>query len=236
MLNILQLCAGKGSRFSTYTHVPKPFIDINGTPLFKLGLESISIDARIHCLFQSSHVSEYNPEQYTNAIIHTIDEYTNGAATSAFTVISKSEYRYEPWIIIDCDFLLECDTVDFLNKSSTSSVVFVEECPFDPKSSYTCVDDDMTVLGVAEKQPISKYRNTGQYHFCTGDIFCEAYIFYRDNNLTFSDEFFVAPLYNYLIQNDYSVKATKVKKFIPFGTPYDINNYLQSNNLYHSFR
>ena len=229
MLNILQLCAGKGSRFSTYTDIPKPFIDVNGTPMFKVGLESISMDARVHCLFQYSHIQKYNPSQYTDATIHTIDGYTDGAATSAYSVISKSDYKNEQWIIIDCDFLLDADISDFMSKAKTSSVIFVDVCHYDTKSSYACVDNDMNVFGVAEKQVISTHRNTGQYHFYSGDIFCEAYEFYKDNEIMSVGEFYISPLYNYLIQTNRPVVATQVRKYVPLGTPDDLNKYIHGD-------
>jgi NDP-sugar pyrophosphorylase family protein len=225
-VNILQLCAGKGSRFAKYTNIPKPFINVNGVPLFKAGLESIKIDWRTHCLFQEEHIKKYNPSQYVDAIIHSIDGYTDGAASSAYYVISQSEYRSEPWLIIDCDFILEYNPSDFLKKSTEHSVIMVEKYPYDLKSSYTCVDSDMNVYGVAEKQVISKYRNTGHYHFQSGDIFCEAYKFYKDNNILSSGEFYISPLYNYLIQNGHSVKASEVDKYISLGIPEELEKYL----------
>ena len=56
-INILQLCAGKGSRFADFTEIPKPFIDVNGKLMYTYALDSLSvqsIDVRYHLLFQKN--------------------------------------------------------------------------------------------------------------------------------------------------------------------------------------
>lgn len=229
-LNILQLCAGKGSRFADYSDVPKPFIDVNGKQMFKYALDSLNIlddiDVRYHLLFQEKHINEYNPT-YKDAVIYSIDHYTDGAATSASKVIFNSEYINEPWLIVDCDFVLDLDFKSFTNNTDKCSVILVEQSQWDKKSSYSCVDDYMNVYGVAEKQPISKFRNTGQYHFQSGAIFMEAYNFFKNSDLTSEGEFYIAPMYNYIIQSEKSVKAFEVNKFNPIGTPKDYIEYVE---------
>ena len=84
----------------------------------------------------------------------------------------------------------------------------------------------MNIHGVAEKQPISKFRNTGQYHFESGSIFTEAYEFFKNSDLTSEGEFYIAPLYNYIIQSGKSVRAFEVNKFNPIGTPKDYLGYV----------
>ena len=228
-LNILQLCAGKGSRFADFTEIPKPFIDVKGQRMFEYALESLDIDpsadVRYHFLFQEHHISQYNP-RYKGGNIKSINHYTDGAATSGAYVIEKSEYINEPWLIVDCDFVLDLDFNSFLSQSSDCSVVFVEHSQWDKKSSYSCVDDTMRVHGVAEKQPISKFRNTGQYHFESGSVYMEAYNFFKNSDMTSEGEFYIAPLYNYIIQSGRIVKAFEVKKFNPIGTPKDYLGFI----------
>ena len=228
-LNILQLCAGKGSRFADFTETPKPFIDVNGKRMFTYALDSLNIpdetDVRYHLLFQEKHVSVYNP-QYKDATVYSIDYYTDGAATSASHVIENSEYIDEPWLIVDCDFVLDLDFNSFRNETVDRSVILVEPSQWDKKSSYSCVDETMRVHGVAEKQPISKFRNTGQYHFESGIIFMEAYNFFKNSDMTSEGEFYIAPLYNYIIQSGKTVKAFEVNKFNPIGTPKDYLGFI----------
>ena len=231
MLNVLQLCAGKGSRFKSMSDVPKPFIHLNGVPMFQSAIDSLGFKtARIHYLFQETHVKEYNPAQYINEkdIVHTVNHYTSGAATSATIVVRDSEYRHEPWLIVDCDFMLNTpyDSADYeaVLNSSNESVSMVQYAPWDVAGSYVCLVDSK-IIGVAEKQPISKYKNTGHYHWSTGDMLIDAYDFYLENDLMSNGEFYIAPLYNYLIQNDIPCSVYFTKGFIPIGTPADYKEY-----------
>lgn len=230
-INILQLCAGKGSRFADFSETPKPFIDVNNKPMYEYALDSLSvpehIDVRYHLLFQEKHVEKYNP-QYKDATVETINYYTDGAATSASHVISKSEYIDEQWLITDCDFVLDLDFNAFTKNTNECSIVLVEHCQWDKKSSYSCVDSNMRVYGIAEKQPISKFRNTGQYHFQSGKLFMEAYDFLKESDMTSEGEFYIAPLYNYIIQTDNLVKAFEVDSFNPIGTPKDYLGYIDA--------
>lgn len=222
MINVLQLAAGKGSRFKDSTDVPKPFIQVDGKPMFLRAYESLNLyDVRYHLLCQESHVEEYNPLQYKEDIVlHTLDYYTDGAATSAYSVIAYSPFKHEQWLIIDCDFIIMWD--GSLPEESGS---FVEYRLWDPKSSYSFIGQYGDIQCVAEKQPISEYRNTGQYLFETGDLFCNAYEFYKERNLLSNGEFYIAPLFNYIISHGFSVKPIYVKEYIPIGTPEDLATY-----------
>lgn len=224
MLNILQLAAGKGSRFSNFSILPKPFISVDGMPMFMRAFTSLGLTgARHHILFQDAHNKKYNPQQHApDAIIHTIDHYTDGAATSAYSVISNSEFKHEPWLVIDCDFIIDWDKK--LSDISTSSI-FVENRSWDIKSSYSYIGQSGNIECVAEKQPISNYRNTGHYLWESGNLFSECYEFSKDNNLTILNEFYMAPLYNIAIQRGYKVAPTYVERYVPIGTPEDLKQY-----------
>jgi len=228
MINVLQLAAGKGSRFADYSDLPKPFINVDGMPMFKRAFESLGLqDVRYHILFQQEHVNLYNPKQYVpTATIHTIDYYTDGAATSANYVISNSEYKIQPWLIIDCDFIIDWD----MQTLPACSAVFVEEHAWDVKSSYSKIDQDGNISCVAEKQPISQYRNTGHYYWETGNLFCESYNFYKTNDIRILNEFYISPLYNYAIQTGHKVKPVAVNKYLPIGTPADLEKYLNEKD------
>ena len=226
MINVLQLAAGQGSRFSEYSELPKPFIKVDGIPMFFRAYDSMNLideDVRYHILFQETHVEKYNPQRYVpHAHIHTIDHYTDGAATSAMTVINNSEFRNEPWLIIDCDFILEWDG-EWNPEHSGVFVHHIEQ--WETKSSYSAIDNDNNVVAVAEKQPISNYRNTGHYYWNTGDLFCESYNYYLDNNIRILNECYMAPLYNAAIRMGNTVKAIQVDDYIPIGTPADLEKY-----------
>ena len=55
----------------------------------------------------------------------------------------------------------------------------------------------------------------------------DAYDFYLKNNLVSKGEFYMAPLYNYLIQNDIPCSVYITEGFSPIGTPKDYQEYIQ---------
>ncbi len=223
MINVLQLAAGQGSRFVGYSESPKPFINIAGKPMFLHAIESINIeDANYHYLFQRKHLNNYNPAQYVQGQIHSIDYYTDGAATSAYHVIKNSPYRHQGWLVVDCDGIINWSK----KIDSRNSGIFVEYHPWDSKSSYSYVDkDSRDILCTAEKQCISDYRNSGQYYWSSGDLFCECYEFYRDNGLRTLNEFYMSTLYNAAIKLGERVCSIQIDRFINLGTPDDLRSY-----------
>lgn len=230
MINVLQLAAGRGSRFKDSYDEPKPFIKIGGKPMFLVCYESLNLNpsnTRYHFVCQESHLEKYDPKLYCeDMIVHSIDHYTDGAATTAYNVINNNEYKNEPWLIVDCDFVVSYST-DVTNL--TTSAIFNQYYPWDVKSSYSVIHAG-NILAVAEKQPISKYRNTGQYFFVTGELFNEAYIFYKNENIRPAGEFYIAPLYNYLIQTGHTVCSIEVDDYHAIGTPEDLHTYNERNN------
>jgi NDP-sugar pyrophosphorylase family protein len=230
MLNILQLCAGKGSRFANLYPMPKPLIDVRGNPMFKVAINCFAgLAGRRHFLFQEKDYLQYNPQQYVDGVYHIIDHYTTGAATSAAHVIRNSEYLNEPWLITDCDSMIDFDFKQFAKMSHRGNCVFTQHKPFDIKSSYSCIDNNNNILGIAEKQTISEYRNTGQYHWQSGETFINAYDFYVENNLMSLGEYYIAPLYNHAIQVQHSATVSvPVYNFTPVGVPEDLERYLNA--------
>lgn len=230
MLNILQLCAGKGSRFANLYTMPKPLIDVHGSPMFKVAIDCFTgLESRRHFLFQEKDYLQHRPQQYVDGVYHTIDHYTNGAATSAAYVIRNSEYLDESWLVTDCDSIIDFDSEQFVKMSQRGNCVFTQHKLFDTKSSYSCIDNNNNILGIAEKQVISEYRNTGQYHWQSGKTFVDAYDFYVENNLMSLGEYYIAPLYNHAIQVQHSsTVSVTVKNFTPVGVPEDLERYLNA--------
>lgn len=224
MINVLMLAAGRGSRFSNVTKLPKPFIDINNEPMFVHALKGIGLqNANYHFLFQKSVAYEYNPQKYVDGKIHTIDSYTDGAATSAYNVISKSENKSQGWLIVDCDGIINWNKKFDIRFSG----ILTDTHPWDPRSSYSYVDNNGNILCTAEKQCISRYRNTGQYYWNTGDLFCECYEFYKHHNILTLNEYYISTLYNVAIQLGETVKNIPVNRYDSVGTPDALEIYLE---------
>jgi NDP-sugar pyrophosphorylase family protein len=226
-INVLMLAAGTGSRFTNEGWaVPKPLLDVKGQPMFLHALSTLNLlnECNYHFIFQQSVIDEYDPAQYIDIdyTIHSINGVTDGAATTAHTVIKQNDKL--PWLIIDCDFVIESDKILL----DDTSAIFVEDKPFDSRASYSYVQGDK-ILCVAEKQLISNWRNAGLFYWSSSKLFCECYNIMRELNIRINGEFYIAPLYNIAIHNGHTIQPVFLNKFIPIGTPTDLLKYVKNS-------
>jgi len=227
-VNILMLAAGAGSRFSKEGwSVPKPLLTVNNGPMFIHALQSLKImnTCNYHFIFQQDVIENYNPSQYISFehTIHSINGITDGAATTAYNVI-KNDLN-SSWLIIDCDFVIKSKNIILDDISG----IFVEKFPYDTKASYSYVQDQ-NILCVAEKQLISTWRNAGLFYWNSGKLFEDCYLEMRNLDIKVNGEFYISPLYNIAIANNNPVKPIFIDKFIPIGTPKDLQEYRKVTN------
>ena len=110
--------------------------------------------------------------------------------------------------------------------------VFVVEHK-EPRHSYSLSFDNKTAVRVAEKDPElvaqGAYANIGAYYFSTGKIFvdeAETAIQEGDvSGLPGKEEFFVAPLYQRLLNQGKKVQIAIVKEVWRLGTPQELEDF-----------
>ncbi len=91
--------------------------------------------------------------------------------------------------------------------------------------SYAKQLEDGRVLETAEKVPISNQALVGVYFFKKATNFFKfAVQMIEDENIS-AGEFYIAPLYNYLISANLLIKAVPVDEFYVFGTPREYEFY-----------
>jgi len=96
-------------------------------------------------------------------------------------------------------------------------------------SHWSFVDRLGKVNQVVEKNRISNYCSSGLYYFNQVDMVLINYEAYKLNGVK-ENELFVAPFYNFLIQNDFEIFSSKLSldSFVFCGTPMEYNNSLLS--------
>ena len=99
------------------------------------------------------------------------------------------------------------------------------------KWSYIKTDDEKVVL-VKEKEVISDLATTGLYLFKSSLEFLSAAIELIVKNDRYNNEFYVAPVYNYLISRRKKIGYYNIEKskFFGVGTPEDLMIYLEHLN------
>ena len=92
--------------------------------------------------------------------------------------------------------------------------------------SFALPGKDGKVLKTAEKDRISDLCSNGLYYFKSGTIFNKAFEHSVKEGLKAKGEFYIAPLYNFLIKNGLTVsyELIPISKIIFCGTPEEYKN------------
>jgi HAD superfamily hydrolase (TIGR01509 family) len=233
-LNVVIPMAGAGSRFAKagYTF-PKPLIEVGGKPMIQVVIENLNIDANYIFIVQNSHREQYNLDTTLGLIapgckIIGIDGVTEGAACTA--LLAKEHINNEnPLFFANSDQFVEWNSSEFFYRMQETDAdggipIFKST---HPKWSYARLDDNNHVVEVQEKNPISDNATVGFYYFRKGSDFvrnAEEMILANDR---VNNEFYLCPVYNYVIKNGGIVRISEIKEMWGLGTPEDLDSYLK---------
>lgn len=236
MLNIVIPMAGAGSRFANAGYKkPKPFIDVLGKPMITHVLENLKIEnSRFILLARKEHYENEQEvvnwiKQNYNVEFVLIDKLTEGAACSvlhAHRLINNNE----PLLIANSDQIVDMDIADYIKDSDErgldGSVLCFEDD--DKKWSYAKLDKNGLITLIREKEVISNHATVGIYYFKYGKDFVENAIDMFVRNERVNNEFYVAPVYNYAINNGkkYGIFTIDKRAMHGIGTPDDLNTYI----------
>lgn len=240
MLNIVLPMAGRGSRFANAGYkMPKPLIEINGKPMIDLVVHNISPkrEHRFIFLVLKEHLSQYGLEEHLRTIapgceIITVDQVTEGAAC---TVLLAKKYidNDMPLMIANCDQYVDIDINDYLHvmeEEKTDGLVMTMKA-HDPKWSFIQYDSQHHIIGILEKQVVSDEATVGIYNFSRGKDYVRGAELMIKENLRVNNEFYVAPVYNLLLQEKYKISIFNIGAVLDgmygLGTPEDLETFLK---------
>jgi dTDP-glucose pyrophosphorylase len=208
MLTIVIPMAGRGSRFADagYT-VPKPLIEIHGTPMIEVVVRNLSPSepARFVFLCQAEHLRTYAfaeglRQAAPGCEIVPVDGITEGAACT----VLLAEAAIDPddvLVIANSDQWVDrtMDThLDALRGEALDGLIMTMTAT-DPKWSFVRMNEGGRVTEVVEKVPISDEATVGIYTFARGGDFVRAAKAMIAADERVNGEFYVAPVYNQLI-------------------------------------
>lgn len=170
--------------------------------------------------FKSKGFVEFHCEQIgiTNFKIIEISE-SKGQAETVFLGLNmiKENSRNEPIYIFNIDtVLLDFKKLNARNQTDGYMELFIGS---GNHWSFAKIDEKFNVLKVEEKLRISKYCSNGLYFFKSVELFISTFKEYSIKET--KKEFYVAPMYNYLLNKSKVVKSKLIdKNKIQFiGTP-----------------
>ncbi len=239
MINIVIPMAGRGSRFAKEGYeLPKPLIYVHNTHMIEVVVDNITPQQEHRFIFicQKEHLDKYDLKNYLEMIspgcvVLTVPKVTEGAAC---TVLVAEEYidNDDELMIANSDQFVNLDINDYLSKMLDCDGLIMTMTANDPKWSFIKYDNSGNVTMLREKEVISNEATVGIYNFKHGSQFVKAAKEMIAQNLRVNGEFYVAPVYNILIDNGQIIHyyniGTVDNGMYGLGIPSDLNKFLEN--------
>jgi len=237
-MKVLIPMAGEGSRFSKegYTF-PKPLIDVNGKPMIQVVVENLDFDCEYIFLIRKEHISRYpglldSLSRITNDKFKyvEVDGLTEGAACTALLAENLIDSD-EDLLIANSDQYIDYESLNFhmlKNLTSVDGIVFSFNAVH-PKWSFVKTNARGYVTEVAEKKPISNIATCGIYWYRHGSDFVSCAKQMIEKDIRVNNEFYIAPVYNELINSGKTLIPFYVNKMWGIGTPEDLRYFLKNH-------
>lgn len=233
--------AGEGSRFlkEGWT-TPKPLIELNGQPLFKHAISSVTdkdIQMKYSFIVRQEHIDKYQIDKgirsfLPEANLFSVVKTTRGAVETCL-IAENAITDDDAVIVMDCD--LEFRSKKFmeiikqiLNKpiEEATGGALVSFESNEPRYSYAALGEDGFVARTAEKEVISNHALCGAYFFASGRRFKQiAHLLLAEPAFT-KPEYYVSLLFNYLLKDGEKVWLALMEEYYSYGTPEELKRYL----------
>jgi len=235
-MKILIPMAGEGSRFAKegYTF-PKPLIDVKGKPMIQTVVENLDFDCEYIFLVRKEHIEQYNGmidtlDRITNGKFKyvTVDGLTEGAACTALLAEEHID-NDEDLLIANSDQFIEYESQNFnmlKNLTEVDGMVYTFNAVH-PKWSFVKTNSRGYITEVAEKRPISNIATCGIYWYRHGSDFVKYAKQMIEKDIRVNNEFYIAPVYNELIEAGKTLIPFYVSEMWGIGTPEDLRRFLK---------
>lgn len=239
MINILVPMAGLGSRFASVGYTfPKPLIEVNNKPMIQVVIDNLNIEGNYIFLVLREHYEKYALKYLLPLIcgknhceIVIVDSITEGAACTA--LLAKNFINNNDELIIaNSDQYIDWAQEHFLNfvHNKNADGAILTFTATHPKWSFVKINEDTRLITeVAEKKPISQNASVGIYYWKKGSDFIYSAEKMIEQNIRVNNEFYIAPTYNILINDNKKIYNYPIAEMHGLGTPEDLNKFLQLN-------
>ena len=237
MLNIVIPMAGRGSRFAEVGYkMPKPLIDVHGRPMIDYVIKNIAPEREHRFVFLclQEHLDRFDLKAHLEDMapgceIISVDHVTEGAACTVLLAESLID-NGDPLMIANSDQYVDIDINQYLAKGDDVDGLIMTMKADDPKWSFIRYDENQHVTMVREKEVISDEATVGIYNFAHGRDFVSYAHEMIAKNLRVNNEFYVAPVYNMMIEDQKSIAFYDIGSvdhgMYGLGIPADLERFL----------
>ncbi|MFC5407311.1 glycosyltransferase family 2 protein [Cohnella soli] len=236
-MNIVIPVAGAGRRFREAGYVqPKMLIEAAERPMLYWALDSLfpgfkQENLLIVCLkehLRRTYLWDVVRSAFPEANVVSIPGVSRGQAETVY--LAREHYKEdEPLIIYNCDTYMRgraAHTISRLDPDIDGLISVFQST--DPSMSYVDLDADGSVRSVREKEVISSWATTGLYYFASTRRFLALVEEAFKEPLPAEGEWYVAPLYNRLIERGGKVAVDYADCCYPLGTPQQLSVFIDA--------
>ncbi len=227
-INIIVTMAGAGSRFRQAGHtLCKPLIPAFGEPMYRHAVRSLPLQLAEKLVFiiLDDEFAEHlqgdieNEFRAFDPIVLRIPSLTRGQAETMLAADTAISFNL-PLLVHNADSAFVCQGFEDLYLTVDGGIHVFRSSQ--DRWSYARSDERGRVVEVREKVVISEQASTGTYYFRSS---VQAFDLARAavaNNETERGEFYIAPLFNRMIEAQQNIRTIPVEAFVCYGTPEDL--------------
>lgn len=232
-MNIIIPIGGIGERFKKNGYIlPKPFININGTPMLKYVINSIKVQPSDNLIIiYNKELNNYDINNIipSTAITYELGYYTSGAVETLLAFLSNYDISklHSKTLICDCDTFYDIDITAICKKVSNNAVVCFQDNKMLPIYSYIRINDDNIITEIKEKQPISNLANTGAYFFYSIQTLFEYCNKVIQHNHKYNNEYYTSCTIDLMLRDNHIFNPIIIQSndFHCVGTPQQLKIY-----------
>ena len=230
--NLLLPVAGKAQRFldKGYT-MPKPLIMAKDKQIIDWSLSSINTEeCNIIFAVRLDHIHNYAIDDIlknkfgADVKIVVIDRITRGSVETC--LLAEEHINNDlPLIIYTPDVYFQpiWDPASVPDDLDGYLLTFKANSP---AHSYVQVDDEGHATRTAEKEVISQNAAVGVYYYKSGKMFVEYAKRLIEEDIRVKDEFYICPMFNFLIEEGLKVGINQTEKMHVLGTPAELEFFI----------
>lgn len=237
-MNFVIPMAGLGSRFVKAGYsLPKMLLEAKGKTLLEWSLSSLPLNLSTVIVFVGlkEHEEEFGLSAKIRALYPAlncrfiyVEQVTRGQAETVYLSLGECDMEL-PLVIFNIDTFFYSSTLAAVLVDPANDGVLGCFHSREDRFSFAELDEKgMYVLDVREKEVISDHALTGLYTFKQAYDFKETYEFHLAHDLTVKGEFYIAPMYNYLIEKGKKYVLDEAEKHYILGTPEEYEQFLQT--------
>lgn len=233
-MNFVIPMAGLGSRFSQAGYrTPKPLLSAHGKTLLQWSVDSLPLNLAQRLIF----IGLQKDREVLEPLIRR--EYASYQPQGAWLgqttrgqleTVLKARPFWDvsvPLVVFNIDTCFNSPTLEHALANCRSDGVLGAFSSSEPRFSYARLDAAGNVVEVVEKSVISRHALSGLYHFASTRLFEQHAEMMIAQNQTVMGEFYIAPLYNHLIQKGCRFALDPCREIHILGTPEEYESFLK---------